>query len=132
MHFWQVLLSNKNCIQGIKAESRLGSVMGITPEFNHPFLEFKPQLMGVFSRHRWPYILFTSVKDYGEIKEHNKLFVCVTLDSIYLKFLSFPKLNPPQISTQVVPVLEHSCLTMHLCLQMAKSALVGGSVGGEG
>lgn len=50
----------------------------------------------------------------------------------HLKCFSFPKLIPPQISPQVVSALEHSCLTMHLCLQIANGALVGGGVGGEG
>ncbi|KAG7222664.1 hypothetical protein INR49_026273 [Caranx melampygus] len=42
------------------------------------------------------------------------------------------KHDPPQISPQVVSALKHSCLTMHLCLQIANGALVGGGVGGEG
>lgn len=51
---------------------------------------------------------------------------------VFFILFSFPKLNPPQKPLQVVSELEHSCLTMHLCLQLANGALVGGGGGGEG
>lgn len=73
MHFWQVLLSNKNCFQGVKAESLVGSMMDTTLESNHPFRTADRSICTTEATLYFIRLNESKANDCGEINEHNKL-----------------------------------------------------------
>lgn len=62
------------------------------------------------------------------VNPHWTLFPLLT----WASSCEFSKAESSTNIAEVVSVLEHSCLSVHPCLQIANGALVGGGVGGQG
>lgn len=80
-HFWQVLLSNKNCFQEVKAESVLESVMETTLESHLTY--------------------------YRQLKQCHKLVICKSV-KLQLKGVSVPH-NQPYVSFCLMSIKRPNC-----------------------